>query len=107
MLKSSKAKFLCKDAKNPLGRLGMHGKCQNCRGCTGSEEKALSSSRSPKGAKNENEGNRKRPSRHESRIELLKDDVANSYLEQVVVVYPYMDLSLMDPCKDVVNGKLM
>jgi len=43
-----------------------------------------------------------------------KNDVANSYmasfeaaLEQVATVHPSTNLSLMDPCKVVVDGKLI
>lgn len=46
-------------------------------------------------------------------MKLLKDDVANSFatgfdaaLEQVVVIHKTIDLSIIEPCKFVVDRKL-
>ncbi|KAL9318122.1 hypothetical protein ACSQ67_014639 [Phaseolus vulgaris] len=126
MLKSSKANFLCKDAKNLLGQVtalvsmasiktaedALEAEKRLCEVADLQKESKLENH--VRRAKDENEGNQKIPSQQESKIELLKDDVANSYmvdfgaaLEQVVVVYPDTDLSLMDPCKAVVDEKLM
>ncbi|ESW32997.1 hypothetical protein PHAVU_001G035000 [Phaseolus vulgaris] len=64
--------------------------------------------------KKENEDKQQKISQHETKIELLKDDVTNTFivgfeaaLEQVAAVHPSVDLSLMDPCKTVVEGKLV